>query len=1092
MKTAADGTSVCVKDADTYQVCGNGWFGTHASRQDSYDYQYSVCLWPSERSGTNGFCGGRNQTEARFCRECMSNCKTCYRDHDCRVCKNSKFLFNAGSLPNQLHAVVPNGGQGGQGATDLKPYLLHWNELDWKLGDGTSTNFMTYQGNGHNRDNSPKPPNDCISGCPPRYRASGTSGDGLYCKLCATSNPKIPFCSRCSTTTCHKCGWYKYYFDSNAGTWPSKTCNNGCPVGTTLIDGNPNAQWKWFLAFGDGSDGPDAGNFCQVRSCRNEEAWDSVNPKRIMSGKYCNDGTLKTVSNLNQTTPQVGSGGLNDCSVWSLSRPGGGANVDNFYPSDKHCSGAPQIFYERESVEWCTGAGCVQDAAAHPLEVDWGGQNFAAVRIADLDMEPHANAKTKSRSAPTMLEFGMPRITFAPECAEDLYPASGNFNLKKMSDWGKSLPHLNPCQDTGGGWSSLAANQKFDKPQREGSGSWKTFVGDKSIWGPLGLHLDGSVKQMYETYSNPRGIGVPAGDDQQWAGATYPYVAACWDRKQARMMMMRNANLFHDTAAFILDQVDTFVLSGCKFAPTIDMAPGTGGIALFSLNFAETTCHFIWYFIWMALCLTNKGLQRHGKYQRLNGEVHDCGIGTGSFKRSLCDLHCVRDAARATTSAVLEAVVNNFQILQTNLDGMMEFYTGQVKDKLAAMGDLVSGGSSSSSMLERIHALRSRGAAMFGEMKDLVQQNLEPGAHATISRSLDAFSDRWSGADSPLNNSRALDELSSHVTSLFRTIQTSSSEPISNAGRVAQKVLSAMEEAQQFARSQNQRFGKYRESARSAKKNQDKLSLMSLTSISSLTDDVRQLGANALIMDFDRSWWVIREKLDTYFDAAENQNAAFENAIEAAVDYTSKCTKTYHDLQVAQDQAARADDTARSRLSNAWFVAVHELGLLSSMMADTSALARLGRHDVLSAELQSNRTAICEGGARATGAARSVVSTALSAGLATQTWKQFQGVFVDLQLLKARFAAEDMDTPDTTSLKQAKDRALSASRELQRELENFALEVSARLCKPTTSRSTAQKNMEIQIASLDNEGEKLDGRLQELGTALKELAGKQF
>jgi hypothetical protein len=267
----------------------------------------------------------------------------------------------------------------------------------------------------------------------------------------------------------------------------------------------------------------------------------------------------------------------------------------------------------------------VQDAAAHPLEVDWGGQNFAAVRIADLDMEPHANAKTKSRSAPTMLEFGMPRITFAPECAEDLYPASGNFNLKKMSDWGKSLPHLNPCQDTGGGWSSLAANQKFDKPQREGSGSWKTFVGDKSIW-VLGLHLDSSVKQMYETYSNPRGIGVPAGDDQQWAGATYPYVAACWDRKQARMMMMRNANLFHDTAKFILAQMDTFAISICKFLPTIDAAPGTGGVVLFSFGQAKTACDAIWFVVWCGLGLLNRFLQRKGKYQRLNGEVHDCGI----------------------------------------------------------------------------------------------------------------------------------------------------------------------------------------------------------------------------------------------------------------------------------------------------------------------------------------------------------------------------------------------------------------------------------------------------------------------------------
>merc|ERR1719359_1710749 len=91
----------------------------------------------------------------------------------------------------------------------------------------------------------------------------------------------------------------------------------------------------------------------------------------------------------------------------------------------------------------------------------------------------------------------------------------------------------------------------------------------------------------------------------------------------------------------------------------------------------------------------------------------------------------------------------------------------------------------------------------------------------------------------------------------------------------------------------------YRRGAMEQKKNQDKLSF-GVGSVAEVREDLQQAATAALVMDFDRSWWTIREKLDAYFDAAENRNTAIGKAVEVMTDYTSNCAADLSHVSLAQ------------------------------------------------------------------------------------------------------------------------------------------------------------------------------------------------
>merc|ERR1719502_1099090 len=116
-------------------------------------------------------------------------------------------------------------------------------------------------------------------------------------------------------------------------------------------------------------------------------------------------------------------------------------------------------------------------------------------------------------------------------------------------------------------------------------------------------------------------------------------------------------------------------------------------------------------------------------------------------------------------------------------------------------------------------------------------------------------------------------------------------------------------------------------------------------------------------MDFDRSWWTIRSKLDAYLDAADVQGNAFGDALRALDDYTTKCANGLRDMNKVHHRAQLADDAAYNQLRETWYAVIEELGVIASRMTDTSALYELSRFDIRSAdaEMKANRSTICSG-----------------------------------------------------------------------------------------------------------------------------------
>jgi len=249
-----------------------------------------------------------------------------------------------------------------------------------------------------------------------------------------------------------------------------------------------------------------------------------------------------------------------------------------------------------------------------------------------------------------------------------------------------------------------------------------------------------------------------------------------------------------------------------------------------------------------------------------------------------------------------------------------------------------------------------------------------------------------------------------------------------------------------------------------------------------LRSEIEQEATNAVIMDFDRSWWTIREKLDAYFEAAETQLATLGKALQTMDDYTSKCTKNMHDLKQAHALAARADETALAQLRNTWLVVEQEGAMMAARMADGHGFLRLGRSDVLTAELHSNRSVLCVGGSGAIDVIDMAVEQSLKNGLALQTWTQWQGILADVASLEHRFVAANIPAPKAETWDRARDRVQKSFDELKNSHEDMAFELAATHCKP---------NFKLEAAlQFETDVETMNEKLRRITTSESELETK--
>merc|ERR1719271_203861 len=109
------------------------------------------------------------------------------------------------------------------------------------------------------------------------------------------------------------------------------------------------------------------------------------------------------------------------------------------------------------------------------------------------------------------------------------------------------------------------------------------------------------------------------------------------------------------------------------------------------------------------------------------GSLTDCSPVVNGFRRTLCDLHCVRDAVKKGNTAILHSLASAVETLQENTDLLMEYYTGTVMNSVDAVKESVEG-SKKSMLMEQVRMEKKRLLAMFGEMSDVVRSSNLPAA----------------------------------------------------------------------------------------------------------------------------------------------------------------------------------------------------------------------------------------------------------------------------------------------------------------------------------------------------------------------------
>jgi len=177
-------------------------------------------------------------------------------------------------------------------------------------------------------------------------------------------------------------------------------------------------------------------------------------------------------------------------------------------------------------------------------------------------------------------------------------------------------------------------------------------------------------------------------------------------------------------------------------------------------------------------------------------------------------------------------------------------------------------------------------------------------------------------------------------------------------------------------------------------------------------------------------------------DAADNQAAAFGDAVSAIDGYTSKCSVDFHELSPVRLRLEHADDLATTQLHDTWYSVEEELGLLVSKIADRRAFHQLVHWDAASVDLDANRSAICVGGSRAKEVVLGALLTSLRKGLAAQTWMQLQGIFVEMEMLNEHFISAGLNEPSNKTRTQARGRASDA---FQLALSDLGNEVGPRI-----------------------------------------------
>ncbi|CAE7920474.1 unnamed protein product, partial [Symbiodinium sp. KB8] len=161
-----------------------------------------------------------------------------------------------------------------------------------------------------------------------------------------------------------------------------------------------------------------------------------------------------------------------------------------------------------------------------------------------------------------------------------------------------------------------------------------------------------------------------------------------------------------------------------------------------------------------------------------------------------------------------------------------------------------------------------------------------------------------------------------------------------------------------------------------------------------------------VLTNLDKIWWSLRGKMDTYFDAADEEVRSFQKALTMMQDY-QQCHSGYPELLSTYKATMRVSGRTHRLLKNTWRQCSNLVGELASTLADSDAF---------------NTFLEKEG---------------CTSSLAMQTRNQARLAISGMRLLWHRFSVGGLPAPDTDILSEA----------VQRLEESYSDAVATQGCK---------------------------------------------
>ncbi|CAE7814660.1 unnamed protein product [Symbiodinium sp. CCMP2456] len=667
--------------------------------------------------------------------------------------------------------------------------------------------------------------------------------------------------------------------------------------------------------------------------------------------------------------------------------------------------------------QWCLAGVCAASDAADPI--DEGSrpllaETWEAVAVTDFDGRfgtptPTTGATKGKRKKPTLVKFHALVPNVPVECKET------------VPDWdtvGKTLSKENPCYYVTG----KAAHQDphsdvFDTWGAEGYAQWW----ESTKWSAEGQDFN---------------MGGRGG-----AGFSYEHIVGCWDREGKRSGHLksreRDVSEGKDTiTAFFNGPVGL----ACLFAPDDAAAPlGIGAIIKTS-----KICDGV---IKKSVEEVYSGIEWMTDQYEANSDKEsdaDCSGDHAAIQRIWCDLHCVREAVEEGTTAILGSLKEAVNVLDTNFDRLMQYYTGLAGDKVDALAGpkKLSAAEVKKSLLVKLGQVHRLVSAPLDQVGNVASQNL-----------LETFLQDLHNRSSAAEVVEDVEQLHASMLHIARRSKLSASAAVAaNVGRAAVSM-------QELARSRSHLLGVYSHHGRVSRQRQQRLAAVAqsesdrqLLEGGDAVGSAKSLGGEVwqVLLQLDSTWWALRAAFDKYLEKAKDYSSTYTSSAKLLQDYVD-CAAQFGPVREAYGLLVQAEANANKALHEAWSEMVPLAGLLVSKLVDSNSLVKLSLHDVqllLEPSLPVQQwPRLCDAGLDA--AVGSAVNRSLDEGLTGQTMQQLATMFSELMLLKSRAnkRLENLDVLED-SLERAREHMTQSFAARLLLHERMAKQVRTKFCEP--------------------------------------------